>query len=241
MLFTFEEIDPALSAASPNPVHKYGMAWWNPADQSAHNYCAGAPKTPGGPPVLDSVVFMGGIDVNPINGAVVRNPDVVTLSCSLGAIATAYRWGYDYKPLSLFGHPLTEYNATALWYFNAAIQMKRASYCGDDRHYTMANTDIYISDAKSIQDGIQAPSLIEAFWTPQGASCVNVSQMRHPELADLYEGRPPTICEQNGAIKQLPACPLNKPSDFKDQSYAESLASARQIKLVIPPGGLLLQ
>jgi hypothetical protein len=170
--------------ADGNNIYQYVLRWhaWN-VNNPAHPYCLDASNNE------DPVVFQGGIDVNPVNGAVTRNLATaadVTLSCRGGAIATVYDWGYDY-----LGNNLT-------WYFDAGIQMKRASYCADGQHYTKAGTKIEVSDGAGIRNEVlyswQDPS-IEAYWLPSGASCLG--KMRHPELG--FDG----FC--NG--QKLPACP----------------------------------
>lgn len=133
----------------------------------------------------DQVVFQGSIAVDPNTATVTRDStttNMVTLSCRGGAMATVHKWGYGYR---------TGYNPK---FFDAALQMKRASYCADAHFYTVAGTAIKITDSIDVND--DPISLVEAFWSPQGALCVDLGNMRHPELG--FTGS----C--NG--KQLPSC-----------------------------------
>jgi hypothetical protein len=153
------------------------MQWKNlsdPSIASTQQYCRGPSQQP------DTVVFQQGIDVDPVKGTVARPgaaASFVTLSCSLGAPAKVYSWGYSYQGSSP--------SATL---FDAGIHMKRASYCADFRHYTWADTDIFKSDDQNINHLINppppsAPPGIEAWWGPNGALCVNSENMRHLSLA----------------------------------------------------------
>jgi ADYC domain-containing protein len=119
----------------------------------------------------DTVLFQQGIDVDVVNADVLdRGSSYVTLSCRKGAIASGRSWGYGYRD--------TGTNDIAL--FDAALHMKRASYCGDVAYYTSAGTQIYIWDADSINTSSKANPAnlydIEAVWDTTGttgALCVN--------------------------------------------------------------------
>jgi hypothetical protein len=124
-------------------------------------------------------VFQQSIFVNPRNGKVGHPEDdarvqpLVTMSCYLGAPATVARWGYEYGASIPSGH----------FYFDAAVQMKRASYCADEHAYTIAGTEIFIRDSAPVhQDATTKAAAIEASWTRDGAKCLNPNQARHPEL-----------------------------------------------------------
>ena len=141
----------------------------------AQEYCTRAPVKDQ-PLASDAVVFQQAIAVNPITAVMVRNNNFVTLSCRHGAIATARWWGYKYRD--------TQANADL---FEAAMHMKRASYCGDDTFYTRANTDILINDGHFETMGLGS-DVYEASWgRPNGdpskpirALCVNRHYSRHP-------------------------------------------------------------
>jgi len=102
----------------------------------------------------------------------------MTFSCRLGAIASVHSWGYNYTPPEQQGAIMYE----------AAMKMKRASYCGDSTFYTRRNTPIYIQDGAGIQhaqtDGHITVDNLEALWgwTPTGvrALCVNPQDERRP-------------------------------------------------------------
>jgi hypothetical protein len=159
LMFAPAGSDAGTGAYSATTVYKYNMWYQNTYTGEAWtNYCNDAAGN------TDPVVFQGGIDVTPWAGQVTSNSSDVTLSCRQGAIATAYYWGYDYR--------------SDWWHYAAAIHMKRASYCGDDKFFTVAGTHITILDDWFTQ--MQFPNGgIEALWTPYGASCFN--QSRRPD------------------------------------------------------------
>jgi ADYC domain len=126
----------------------------------------------------------------------------VTVSCRLGGPATVYWWGYDHL------------NPATTWYFDGGLHMKRASYCANSRHYTIAGTQIRIADDAGIEDDpIQD---VEAFWTPTGATCLGT--MRHPELG--FSG----WC--NGV--KLPVCPTLDAVELGDAGQSPWLADGIQ-------------
>ena len=169
--FAIDFVDSRVIQASANapPISVFSMRWRDVANPAQITpYCLDADHQP------DPVVFQRGIDVDPVFGQVMRSPanpeaaNFVTMSCYQGALATAYGWGYDYL--------------TNPFYFDAAIQMKRASYCGDAAHYTVANTKILMRDDAGINhEPINNDPInwLEASWSPAGAICVNLGNMRH--------------------------------------------------------------
>jgi hypothetical protein len=205
---------PTIPRNGGGSVHVYSMQWENLSDASIaspQQYCQGPSQQP------DTVVFQQGIDVDPVKGKVGRvgAANFVTLSCSLGAPAKVYSWGYPYQGTS----------PSATFYFDAGIHMKRASYCADFRHYTWAGTLIKKSDDKNINHQISplppnSPPGLEAWWGADGALCVNSENMRHLSLAPTdiklmtCDGQPYKIGQPlkncsficNGA--PLPKCPL---------------------------------
>jgi hypothetical protein len=182
--------------------YKWDMYWrdlFNPGP--AQPYCKRAPSVDamGNKVQLDdSVVFQGGIAVDPQTGHVGTNANFVTMSCRYGAPATAYWWGYDHT--------------NDLWHFAAAIHMKRASYCGDGGFHTVSGTHIDIQDEEYAQGatslaGIKIQnSAVEAFWTPNGASCYD--QPRRPDLASFGVPVFAGFCAGN----PLPPCPSVVPA-----------------------------
>jgi len=166
--------------AAGRPVRAYHLRWRDTgATLPPTTYCFDAAR-PGAAVPGDPIVFQQGIDVDPVTGAVKRNANAVTMSCYLGAPATVYRWGYDHGNQKTF-------------YFDAAIQMKRASYCANGDYYTVAGTRIQIGDDRINRD-LPIHNL-EAWWTPQGASCLNPANRRNLD-------HPFTGC----AGKPLPPC-----------------------------------
>jgi ADYC domain len=161
-----------------NTVHAYNMRWRVPGGSIPNQYCFGP---------TDPVVFQQGIHVDAVTGKVTRVGAAasVTISCRGGGPATVYRWGYDYQ------------TDADLFHFASAVQMKRAAYCGDDRAYTEAGTPITMSDSDGIHT--EAPDTlaqIEAMWSGSGATCINLWNLRHPELhfTGTCHGLPLPVC-----------------------------------------------
>ena len=162
--------NPSVASVAPGApaVMTYSLRWRDLTDVTGATtqYCATASSAP------DPVVFQLGMDVEPVTGAVTRDAttaNLVTLSCRLGAVATVYGWGYPYVA------------GSETFYFDAGIQLKRASYCADSQYYTVAGTPIRLADDQGVQrDPID---LLEARWTPTGASCLVPANLRHPEIA----------------------------------------------------------
>lgn len=206
-------------AATPNtiggnvkqPLSQYNMRWTNPdySNKPSQQYCHGPSQQPD-----DMAVFQQGIDVDPVTGTVahLNSGNFVTVSCSLGAPAMVYSWGYPYKG-----------SDTDTFYFDAGIHMKRASYCGDMRYYTWAGTPIHLLDSKVAHGDPLPPPGVEAWWDRSGAICVSSEHMRHPELAPsdinlmTCGGQPyqPGIslstCSFRCKGKDLPKCPSSAP------------------------------
>jgi len=195
---------------------KYNMRWTNPNDypnNPPQQYCHGPSQQPD-----DMAVLQQGLDVHPLTGAVTRLNvgNHVTVSCSLGAPAVVYSWGYPYRG-----------SDADTFYFDAGIHMKRASYCGDSRYYTWAGTLIKITDSKLTHNGIPlhppfSPPGVEAWWGKDGALCVNSENIRHLSLAPknnellsckngVYSGQPQDLpsCHFMCSGKPLPRCTPN--------------------------------
>jgi hypothetical protein len=156
----------------------FHMEWATSPTEPKRSYCHDAANQP------DAVVFQAGLDVEPVTGAATHGAPtgLVTLSCFLGAPATVYRWGYNYQERDPF-------------HFDAGIHMKRASYCADADYFTVAGTEIEISD----EANQRRPPNVEAWWTPTGATCVDAQHRRHPKDGRVFSGscggKPlPTVC-----------------------------------------------
>ena len=178
-------------------VNAFDM-FWNPGQtraQTPQPYCHLAPKLVTNPPApeTDPVVFQQGIVVNAVNAVMTPMNNYVTLSCLHGALATVAWWGYD-------DHTQPEL-------FEAAMHMKRASYCGDDSFYTRRNTTIMIRDTVgNLDNSLFDPLNFEASWgrPPSGgpirALCYTPNKERRPNA--LY---PPHLgADFNGQCANAP-------------------------------------
>jgi len=169
--------DPGLNSAKLNPLKEF-HAMWNEGDGYrsglAQEYCTRAPVDDTHPGEMDPVVFQQGIDVNPITAVMAQNNAYVTLSCRHGSLATVRWWGYSYR------------NSATADLFEAAMHMKRASYCGDDTFYTRRDTLIMVRDSSGLMDDPLDPLEFEAKWgrpsagSPIRALCVNKLWRRRP-------------------------------------------------------------
>ena len=192
--------DTGTSGYNTATLRMYYMRW-NPGKvfngATSQPYCTRAPINGSVP---DPVVFQQGIGVNALSAKMVRNDSYVTLSCRYGAIATVRWWGYVYRG-----------NAAQSTMFEAAMHMKRASYCGDDTFFTRANTYIYIKDIVPNQHGTVTPTNMEASWGADTngrirALCVTDANRRRP-LAKYYGDVFDRTC--NGTVSPaIPDCPL---------------------------------
>lgn len=154
--------NPQHSGPAGHVVQTYQMRWRElTSGAAAVDYCGDQDGH------ADSVVYQQGVDVEPLSGSVSHNASSVTLSCSRGAPAVVYTWGYPHKGLGSN-------------FFPAAIHMKRASYCGDNQYYTKTPTLIEIADAQGINN--MPIQHLEARWTDHGATCVNQSNLRHSAM-----------------------------------------------------------
>ena len=110
--------------------------------------------------------------------------DVLTFACRGAALAKCVEFGY--RPwASVGGVSLRDHH-------QACTRMVRADYCGDGTPHTFDGTPIHVLDPLGIQtEDPQVDYVVEAEWGPDGATCLNVGNTRHPEL--------PIGCE-------LPAC-----------------------------------
>jgi len=126
---------------------------------------------------------------DPDDGAKLPRPaNIITYACRSAALAKCVEFGY--KPwASKNGTPLANYH-------QACTRMVRADYCGDGNSHTVSGTSIHVLDQLAIQKkAVGVSYAVEAEWGPNGATCLNSSNRRHPEL--------PVVCEDGHTI---PAC-----------------------------------
>lgn len=166
---------------SSDRAYKYALYWYEGEDPLSHgapvSFCQG--KDDGsGTRAPDFAVFQRGIDVDPLTARTnFHAPNTVTLSCSLGAISTAYVWGYPYRTTTTPGGVL----------FESVMHMKRASYCGDVTTYTQSGTRILMYDGVIHSNPQITTDNAEAIWGRAAdgktrALCVTHARERHPEL-----------------------------------------------------------
>lgn len=136
----------------------YDVVWnagaYDPS--TAQEYCFASDDTglKPDPNKPDPVVFQKGLYVNPITGVTNANKVATTMSCLHGGIAVAKQWGYVYNG-----------TAAQLTMFESALQMKRASYCGDEKFWTRKGTLIDILDTAGIHTTPLIPKYaLEARW-----------------------------------------------------------------------------
>ena len=152
------------------------------------NYCNhGAEATD-----IPAVLYQGS-HWNPLSGARTDSASRVALTCRTGAIAQCMAWGY--RPWAsatntTSGQPESLRNA-----HQACIHMKRASYCGDSHQYTHDGVEIGINDpyGGAISGLVTPLGLIEAEWSPSGATCLSTTRLLNAAFP--------------GCANPLPSCP----------------------------------
>src|SRR6185295_14245996 len=127
------QVPPMPPTLAMPPIEAYNLLWHDDASSGpSTQYCVDEAGK------LDPVVFQQGIEVDPLTSRVTRDATTagsVTMSCTRGAIVIAHQWGYPYTGLP-----------GETFYYDAAIQMKRAVYCRDGESHTTAGTKIGITD-----------------------------------------------------------------------------------------------
>ena len=101
--------------------------------------------------------------------------DAVTFACRGAALAKCVEFGY--RPwASAGGVSLRDHH-------QACTRMVRADYCGDGVAHTTNGTPIHVLDQLGVQNvEVGASYAVEAEWGPDGATCLNGGNARHPEL-----------------------------------------------------------
>ena len=102
-------------------------------------------------------------------------PGGLTFACRGAALAKCVEFGY---------HPWASVGEVSLRdHHQACTRMVRADYCGDGLSHTTNGTPIHVLDALGVQNvEVGASYAVEAEWGPDGATCLNGSNARHPEL-----------------------------------------------------------
>lgn len=152
------------------------------------NYCNhGAEATD-----IPAVLYMGS-QWHPLTGARTDSSSRVALTCRTGAIAQCMAWGY--RPWASATNTTTDQSESLRSAHQACIHMKRASYCGDSHQYTHDGVEIGINDpyGGAISGMLSPLGLIEAEWSPSGATCLSTTRLLNP-------GFP-------GCANALPSCP----------------------------------
>jgi hypothetical protein len=147
-------------------------------------------------------------------GARVDSSTLFTFSCTRGAIAKCYRWGY--RPwLTGFGTSMEDMHWTC-------TRLARADYCGTGASYTYEGTEINVWDSLPSPGPIQShgstPSgmVFEAGWNTGGAVCFSAQRWLlvngGPLIAVLCPNRlilpvpllvPGTLCNDDEDVIEL--------------------------------------
>ncbi|WP_438041011.1 ADYC domain-containing protein [Sorangium sp. So ce128] len=128
--------------------------------------------------------FAGESRVDGLFATVARDASATTMSCETGAIDACLSWGYA---------PWRTETASAdegRFLFGACLHAKRAAYFagpagGAERttSFTRPGTPIVVRDKLGILPGAD-PTHLEAIWSPEGAKCLNVENLRISEFHD---------------------------------------------------------
>jgi len=134
----------------------------------------------------DSVTFFSGKRIETWS-ARVTSADVTTIACESGAIAKCM--GLGYTPQGAGGKATSQ---QADYLFASCLQAMRAAYFvgqNDYKSYTHDGTKIFVRDLYGIQDAQIAR--LEALWSPEGAVCLNMDNLRVPGSVTDSRGVPP--------------------------------------------------
>ncbi|EPX54969.1 hypothetical protein D187_009708 [Cystobacter fuscus DSM 2262] len=137
------------------------------------------------PPVDLRVSFLPGWSIDAKMAFVSADDSVVTMACRKGAIATCLDWKY-----APWKQGASASGATAAEAFGACLQAKRAAFCigsGDPRSFTKNGTPIVVGDREkqAASQNLGDPAFLEALWNPHGATCLNASNRRRKDDADV--------------------------------------------------------
>ncbi len=100
--------------------------------------------------------------------------DTVTFACRGAALAKCVEFGY--RPWATVG------GVSLRDHHQACTRMVRADYCGDGTAHTSEGTPIHVLDELAIQtEDVDVDYVVEAEWGPDGATCLNLGNTRHPD------------------------------------------------------------
>jgi ADYC domain len=205
----------AISDATPETAHhlwRYDVTYRRETGSTTPiRHCAGV----GGGTQGSAVSFLPAREVDGRNAAVWPKPDVTTMACASGAIATCLEWGY--QPWDAAGQP----DERREYVYRSCLQAKRAAYFvgkGDFRSYTANGTQIRRRDqfgfGRNTRGTIDDIPYLEALWSPYGAECLNVGNRRRRDIAiENTRGVPPCTPVQWTRERKLATGPLERPAD----------------------------
>lgn len=128
---------------------------------------------------------------NLTNGNAVLDPDMVSFACLSAAVAGCMEYGYNPWQSQIEclnpSMPGTCHPANMWEIHQVCTRLKRADYCGTGKAHTMSGAMIHPFDWLSPPINSSGPDYfkeLEAIWGVNGVTCVNVDNLRHPELVD---------------------------------------------------------
>jgi hypothetical protein len=157
----------------PNSVHRYVVSYVLEGEEGQQYPC----KDQG-------VSFLPRKRVHGVTAAVTDDANATTMGCESGAIVTCMEWGY--KP---WQRPVKDPSTTFDVIYRACLQAKRAAYYvskDDYNSYTRKGTLIKTKDmwADSWESGVE----LEAYWGPQGATCLGTQRASGVPLPSPSDG-----------------------------------------------------
>lgn len=132
-----------------------------------------------------AVAFLGQRRIDGVTAFVTPNATATTMGCEKGAIVSCMSWGYT--PWST--KPGTQERSD--YVFGSCLQAKRAAYfvqSNDFNSYTVNGTLIQLRDQYGIQQTDPKTLHLEAIWSPRGAVCLNIQNVRRDELRKTISG-----------------------------------------------------
>jgi hypothetical protein len=178
------KITPDKVEKSDKGVYQYTVSYWDSSKSTNKELWHCQPE---GPLQTNSVVsFLPHAEVHGLSAFVRRDPQMLTMACKTGAIASCLNWGY-----TPWDDQTGQWDDNRDYAFRSCMQAKRAAYFvsqGDLKSYTKNGTKIQLRDQYGImKDKVAYP---EAIWSPEGAVCINSANLRQGKDPQIWGSLP---------------------------------------------------
>jgi hypothetical protein len=144
-------------------------------------------------------------------GATTADANAVTFASGADSVGGCVGWGYlPWLTTQVCGSSGFCATVSLAPYHQACSRMKRADFCGDGRAWTVGEADpfnVLIQAWDNVGVHGMTPqtfSTMEAAWSPMGATCVNMSQLR--TLSRTMSDGSHTFNAASSCSSPIPAC-----------------------------------